>query len=113
MALSSKRDLAKVPTSRRIWMRITDPSTTRRKLSASSRESLAFWLQWRDLPPLYFPLQKPPAAPVVLAAADARADGDLIGIGGFIQWEEGPCTWFSETWTLDDLAVLVLTLVTM
>ena len=55
-------------------------------------------------------LQKPPAAPVVLAAADARADGDLIGIGGFIQWEEGPCTWFSETWTLDDLAVLGLPL---
>ena len=43
---------------------------------------------------------------MVLAGADARADGDLIGIGGFIQWEEGPCTWFSETWTLDDLAVL-------
>ena len=110
VALSCKRDLAKVPTSKRIWMRITNPSTTRRKLSASSRESLEFWLQWCDLPPLYFPLQKPPAAPVVLAAADARADGNLVGIGGFIQWEEGPCTWFSQTWTLDELAVLGLPL---
>ncbi|CAE7464795.1 unnamed protein product, partial [Symbiodinium pilosum] len=58
MALSSKKDLAKVPTSKRIWMRVTDPSTTRRKLSASSRESLAFWLEWWcDLPPLYFPFK--------------------------------------------------------
>ena len=84
MALSC-RDLAKVP-------------------------SLDFWLQWCDLPPLYFPLHKPPAASMVLAAADARSDGDLIGIGGFIQWEEGPCTLFSQTWTLDDLAILGLPL---
>ena len=84
MAFSSKKDLAKVSTSKRIWMRVADPSATRRKLSASSRESITFWLEWCDLPPLYFPLQKVPAAPVALAAADARADGDLIGIGGLM-----------------------------
>ena len=110
MALSSKRYLAKVPTSKRIWMRISDPSTTRRKLSCSSRTSLDFWLTWCDLPPLFFPLQKPPPAPIQLAAADARANGDIIGIGGFIQWSDGPCAWFSETWTLDDLASLGLPL---
>ena len=110
MALSSKRDLAKVPASKRIWMRISDPSTAHRKLSVSSKESLTFWLTWCDLPPWFFPLQKPPPAPVLLAAADARADGGIIGIGGFIRWSDGPCTWFSETWTLDDLAILGLPL---
>ncbi|CAE7498620.1 unnamed protein product [Symbiodinium natans] len=106
LALQSKKDLAKIPTSKRIWMRVTDPSTTRRKLSVSSRESLQFWLKWCEVPPLFFPLQKPADVPIVCAAADARADGDLVGIGGFIEWPSRQISWFSQSWRVSDLSSL-------
>ena len=106
LALQSKKDLAKIPTSKRIWMRVTDPSTTRRKLSVSSRESLQFWLKWCEVPPLFFPLQKPADVPIVCASADARADGDLVGIGGFIEWPSRQISWFSQSWRVPDLSSL-------
>ena len=106
LALQSKKDLAKIPTSKRIWMRVTDPSTTRRKLSVSSRDSLQFWLKWCEVPPLFFPLQKPADVPIVCAAADARADGDLVGIGGFIEWPSRQISWFSQSWRVPDLSSL-------
>ena len=83
LALQSKKDLVKIPTSKRLWVRVTDPSTTRSKLSVSSRQSLQFWLKWCEVPPLFFPLQQPAYVPIVCAAVDARADEDLVGIGGF------------------------------
>ena len=41
--LQTKQDLAKVRTSSRIWMRVTNPASDRRSLSRASRTFLAFW----------------------------------------------------------------------
>ncbi|CAE7767751.1 unnamed protein product [Symbiodinium sp. CCMP2592] len=46
----------------------------------------------------------------VEAFADARADGELIGIGGFIAFPSGAYIWFSQAWQLSDLSVLSLEL---
>ncbi|CAE7242810.1 unnamed protein product, partial [Symbiodinium sp. CCMP2592] len=46
----------------------------------------------------------------VEAFADARADGELIGIGGFIAFPSGAYIWFSQAWQLSDLSVLGLEL---
>ncbi|CAE7241440.1 unnamed protein product, partial [Symbiodinium sp. CCMP2592] len=47
---------------------------------------------------------------LVEAFADARADGELIGIGGFLAFPSGKSIWFSEAWQLSDLSVLGLEL---
>ena len=61
--LSCKADLRLVPiSSRRIWMRIADPASSRRKLSAPSVEMLQFLLGWCRNPWPWRPLTLPPAA---------------------------------------------------
>ena len=108
--LKSKEDLGKVATSKRIWMRVADPSTQRRKLCKASRDSLLFWQDWCARPQLPMPLQKPPLVDFVTAAADARGDGDIVGIGGFLDFGKGQVVGFSQTWRLCDLACLGLPL---
>ena len=106
MALSCKRDLAKIPTSKRIWMRIR---TLRPHVASSVHPAERVWSSGfsRAICHRFTSLCRSPQQPLWFWPP---ADGDFIGIGGFIQWEEGPCTWFSQTWTLDDLAVLGLPL---
>ncbi|CAE7409115.1 unnamed protein product [Symbiodinium sp. CCMP2592] len=81
-ALRSKDDLASVPVStKRMWLRITDPTSSKRRLSESSRETLAFFAhlssrEWRPRP------LRPPPTSAVESAADAFGKGNDCGVGG-------------------------------
>ena len=108
--ISCNQDLIKVPvTSKRIWVRIADPSTSRRKLSKASLLFLQFWKQLSTRPSRLRALRHPPAWDVE-AAADAHGSGPHLGIGGYFRVGTGPCFWFSEQWTVDDFAFTLLEL---
>ncbi|CAE7201935.1 unnamed protein product [Symbiodinium sp. CCMP2592] len=107
--LKTKQDLCKVRTSNRIWIRVTNPKSDRRSLSPATRTFLSFWREWCQIPQPYTALSVPLRLQVE-AFADARADGELIGIGGFIAFPSGAYIWFSQAWQLSDLSVLGLEL---
>ena len=82
----TKAEVAKVRlTGKHIWLRVTDPTDTRRRLSKTRRALLDFWSQWCDLPPLHRPRREPPRWLPAACAADACAKGSHICIGGFLQ----------------------------
>ncbi|CAE7250897.1 unnamed protein product [Symbiodinium sp. CCMP2592] len=101
--LHSKQDLNKVPlTSRRIYMRISDPKHPKRKLSECSRKFMEFWESWCMRSPLEQCLHLPPRSIACTLAADACAQGSSIGIGGFLRVEGSPVLWFSERFEKSD-----------
>ena len=78
--LRRRSDLKLVqPSGKRVWLRIADPRTEKRKLSDTSREFVKFWMRWAICSPR-LPL---PSATPILVAADAMACGNKVGIGGF------------------------------
>ena len=101
-------DLHKVPvSSKRIWMRVADPSSSRRRLSTASKETLEFFLylssrEWRPRP-----LRPPPPANVE-SAADAFGKGNDCGVGGWIRFLDGKTSWFSHRYTVSDFTSLGL-----
>ena len=78
--MQAKADLVKVPVStKRIWMRVADPSSSRRKLCPDSIDVLRFFkhlssVEWRPRP------LRPPALVAVETAADAFGKGNHCGI---------------------------------
>ena len=101
--VKTKQDLLKVPlTSRRLWLRVADPSSSRRRLSPISKQLLSFWKRWAERPPLMRPLQTPVASPLE-AAADAMASGDRFAIGGHVKMPSGNTLWFSQQRTMGDM----------
>ncbi|CAE6911316.1 unnamed protein product [Symbiodinium sp. CCMP2592] len=101
--LHSKQDLNKVPlTSRRIYMRISDPKHPKRKLSECSRKFMEFWESWCMRSPLEQCLHLPPRSIACTLAADACAQGSSIGIGGFLRVEGSSVLWFSERFAKSD-----------
>ena len=108
-ALKSKKDLAMVKcTGKRMWMRVADPGTHKRRLSPSARQFAEFWMQWCVKPRLYSPLPNPKLNFASLAAADACAHGDHIGIGGWVRFPGEPPIWFSECFKVADFLGLGL-----
>ena len=107
--LRTKKDLSKVRTSNRIWMRVTNPKSDRRSLSQASKTFLSFWEEWCQRLQPYTALSLPLQLQVE-PFADARADGELVGIGGFISLPSGRCVWFSQSWQLSELSCLGLQL---
>ena len=109
--LRRKSDLRLVqPSGKRLWLRVADPRTSKRRLSALSKAFLQFWLRWAMSGPTFRMLRSPPAMSPQMAAADAMAQGDKIGIGGFASFGEGHNIWFSERFAVADfldLGVLV------
>ena len=99
--IASNKDLLKVPvTSKRLWIRVADPTTSRRKLSQASLLFLQYWKQLSTRPSRLRSLRHPPAWDVE-AAADERGSGTHLGVGGYFRVG---CFWFSEQWTVDDFA---------
>ena len=104
--LDSKADLHKVPvTTKRIWMRVADPSSSRRRLSAMSRETLEFFLyissrEWRPRP------LRLPRLSLVASAADAFGKGNVCGVGGWLRLPSGTMRWFSQRFTVQDFTAL-------
>ena len=82
MPLKTKQDLCKVKTSaKRMWIRVADPATSKRRLSQASPEFLLFWMEWCVRPRVYFPLAMPRFDFSLEAAADACAHGEHVGMG--------------------------------
>ncbi|CAE7409167.1 unnamed protein product [Symbiodinium sp. CCMP2592] len=107
-ALRSKDDLASVPVStKRMWLRITDPTSSKRRLSESSRETLAFFAhlssrEWRPRP------LRPPPTSAVESAADAFGKGNDCGVGGWLLLPCGRLLWFAHRYAVKDFLDLGL-----
>ena len=107
-ALRSKADLRRVGISpKRIWLRITNPASSKRRLSHQSKVFLRYWQQWAQMPFFSRPLAMPPRWLPDAFAADACASGNKIGIGGFIKMGDAPAVWFSEVFSLRSLQKLI------
>ena len=93
-AVTKKSDLAQVRLSeKRIWLRICNPSSNKRRLSTSSQRCLQIFRQWLSiLSPLRSMFPKPvwPG----FSAADACATGSTMQMGGFVE-DHGQYLWFS------------------
>ena len=94
-SVKSKADLQSCLLSdKRIWLRVRDPNSSKRKLSADSHRILLMYLNWLDvLPPVVSMWPKPMWNGVCIA--DAFAQGSTCGIGGFVQFPSNQISWFS------------------
>ena len=108
--LHRKSDLRMVQASgKRLWLRVADPRTEKRKLSAVSAEFIKFWMRWAICTPRLRALRSPPVASPASIAADAMASGSTVGIGGFASLSSaGPLLWFSEIFEVEDFVALGL-----
>ncbi len=80
---------------RRIWLRIRDPASSKRRLSSSSVRTMAMYQRWlRDIPPAIsiWPKQYWPG----ICVADAFASGCSAGIGGIVYFPSSDCRWFCQ-----------------
>ena len=89
-------------TGKRLWARVADPTTGKRKLSSLSRQFLVGWKCFSLRPPMMRSLQPPSFVPEVSMAADACASGSSIGIGGWVKFPGQESLWFSERFTVQD-----------
>ena len=91
-----RADLAKVISAQKgAWIRIADLQGSELHLQKESREALQ-WLFTCFAHDRKRTLRQRPLLHC-FAAADARADGDIIGIGGWIA-TASRCAWFAEQW---------------
>ena len=93
--INSLNDLASCPISdRRIWIRLRDPGSSKRKLSPQSIKTLRMFDQWlRYLSPVISMWPKPQWPGICVA--DAFAANDRAGIGGAVHFPSGQYKWFS------------------
>ena len=105
-SVHSKSDLQSCMLSdKRIWLRIRDPNSSRRKLSADSHRVLQMYLKWLDsLPPVVSMWPNPMGHGTCVA--DAFAQGPHSGIGGFVQFSDDCKVWFSLRLHSDDFHTL-------
>ncbi|CAE7475034.1 unnamed protein product, partial [Symbiodinium pilosum] len=95
-------------TGKRLWARVADPSTGKRKVSDTSLRFLQFWQTWCLRPQIFRPLALAFFDPSVSLAADACASADKIGVGGWVLFEGQPRAWFSESFRVSDFTSLGL-----
>ena len=95
-------DLDSVPiTRRRLWMRVSNLQSSKRKMSMDSIRILHIFERWLlRLSP--FRYMRPPAVSKFEARADARADGATCSIGGYVARPAMGQNWFSETFSFMD-----------
>ena len=90
---------------KRIWLRIRDPASSKRRLSVSSLRVIDLFRQWvSEVPPCIsiWPKMRWPG----ICVADAFAAGSKSGIGGVITFPSGMCKWFSLPISLDEFQSL-------
>ena len=93
--INSLSDLVSCPTTdRRIWIRLRDPGSSKRKLSPNSQKTLKMFERWLQfLSPVISLWPKPQWHG--LCVADAFAANTKAGIGGAVHFPSGICKWFS------------------
>ena len=105
-SVSNKLDLQNCLFSdKRIWLRIRDPNSSKRKLSPASMRILRLYQAWLEKISPVKSMWPKPTWPG-LCVADAYAAGQLAGIGGAIFFPSGSCAWFSLPLTLADFQSL-------
>ena len=101
VAVQSKHDVPRIPPSHKPqWVRLADPSRTELHLCNESRQALT-WLSARFQHDQLRALRQSPLLRC-MAAADAMAEGDTVGIGGWIS-PSSDFFWFSESWTMTEI----------
>ena len=106
--LHSKSDLAHVPVStKHMWLRVADPTSSKRRLSEESRETLEFLAQLASAEWLPRPLRIPPSS-AVSSAAGAFGKGNDCGVGGWLHLPSGQLLWFAHRYTVADFTALCL-----
>ena len=90
---------------RRIWLRILDFGSSKRRLSSDSLRVLRTYSHWMRYGSPQSSLYPRPAW-VGTAAADASAAGSSAQIGGFTQAPSGEVLWYSETFCPSDFSSL-------
>ena len=108
-AVSTRAELSNLRLRDRIWLRIRDPHSTRRKLSDDSMRIVKLFQNWISILPPVKPL-RPKGYWHWHAAADAMAAGGVSQIGGFVDDSSGRCMWFSEKFSLADFESVGLAL---
>ena len=99
--LHTKADLPLVPrSSKPQYVRVADPASKTTTLQKDSRECIAWLRNTLEYSPTA-PLSDPPCLPC-LAAADACAEEDMVGVGGWLITSHA-VVWFSEMWSIQDL----------
>ena len=96
-----KSDVPLLPSSERLTrVRVADPTASEIALTKDSKEALAWLLSCVQATPT-----KPLSDPHLLhcmSAADAMAEGDTVGIGGWLCTKDG-LHWFSEVWSMQEV----------
>ncbi|OLP86365.1 hypothetical protein AK812_SmicGene32558 [Symbiodinium microadriaticum] len=82
------------------WIRVSDPSCPVIKMTRAAQSSLA-WLAPRIAAIPTTPLSLPPILSS-LARADAMAEGNQVGIGGWVSTKQG-LAWFAEAYTMEEI----------
>ena len=101
LSVKSKADVPRVPkSSQRTWVRLADPNRNEVHLRKQSKEAL-LWLEQLFEHSNTMPLHQPQLLQC-LSAADAVAEGNQVGIGGWICTSKG-FAWFSESWTMEEV----------
>ena len=104
--VASKSDLQNIRISHRgLWMRIRDPGSDKRILTKNSWRILTLYQHWLEYSSPSVPLRPRPLW-CGFAAADAFANADVCGIGGFIRTASHKCFWFSERFVKPDFTAL-------
>ena len=83
------------PSHKSAWVRVADASAEHTRLSKLSKQSVEWLLQCFHLD-LACPLRSKPML-ACKAAADACAEGNIVGIGGWFI-STNSVSWFAETW---------------
>ena len=99
--LHCPQDVPQVPsTSKPTWVRIADPNNPYTSLSKSSQQCLTWLASCFRHSPIQ-PLARPHQLQA-LAAADACAEDETVGIGGWAI-TSSQVVWFAETWNMQDI----------
>ena len=100
--VKQKTDLLSCPHSdRRIWLRLIDPNTSKRKLSMHTSHVLKSFSAWLQVVSPFVSMWPKPQWSG-LCVADAFAAGASAGIGGAVFFPSGRCRWFSLPLTTSD-----------
>ena len=96
-----KADIPPVPSSAGVtWLRVADPDAQKIVLRNESKDAIHWILQCLAFCPAV-PLRIPHLR-ASLAAADAMAEGETVGIGGWFALSED-FAWFSEVWSIKEV----------
>ena len=99
--VSCKQDVPIIPPSHKPqWVRLSDPARAEIHLRNESRQALL----WLSSCFTHDQLRTMRQSPVLhcMAAADAMAEGELVGIGGWIS-TSSQLLWFSESWHMTEV----------